>query len=70
VGGRIDIEADNITQFIDELRVFGELELPNPVRLETMRAPDALDRTCADAGYFRHQGGSPVGHLDGLARFG
>ena len=65
MGGRIDIQPDNITQFIDELRVFGELELPDPVRLETMRAPDALDGTCADAGCFRHQGGGPVGRLGG-----
>ena len=45
MGERIDIQPDNITQFIDELRSFRRsLELPNPVRLETMRAPDALGR--------------------------
>ena len=45
MGGRIDIEADDIAQLVDELRVVGELELANPVWLETMRVPDALNRT-------------------------
>ena len=65
VGGRIDIKPDNIAQLVDKLRVFGELELPNSVRLKTMRAPDAVDGTCADADCFRHQGGGPVGRLGG-----
>src|ERR1700722_10733898 len=63
VGGRIDIEPDDIAQLFDKLRVVGELELPDPVRLETMRAPDALDGTCADADCFRHHGGSPMGRF-------
>src|SRR5665213_1943077 len=70
MGGRIDIKPDDITQFIDELRVFGELELPNSVRLETVRAPDALDGTCADAGCFRHQDRGPVGRLGGRLSLG
>ena len=45
MGGRIDIKPDNIAQLVDELRVVGKLELVDPVRLETMRAPDALDGT-------------------------
>ena len=36
MGGRIDIEPDNIAQLVDKLRVGGELELLDPVRLETM----------------------------------
>ena len=42
MGGRIDIKADHVAQLVDELRVVGELELLNPVWLETMRVPDAL----------------------------
>ena len=34
MGGRIDIEPDNIAQLVDELRVVGELELLDPVRLQ------------------------------------
>ena len=54
MGGRIDIKPDNIAQLVDELRVIGKLELVDPVRLETMRAPDALDETRADIDGFRH----------------
>ncbi len=45
MGGRIDIKPDHVAQLVDELRVVGELELLDPVRLETMRAPDALNGT-------------------------
>ena len=49
MGGRIDIEPDNITTSRSLSMNFGSLEslnCRNPVRLETMRAPDALDGTC------------------------
>ena len=64
-GRRIDIEPDNIAQLVDELRVVGELELLDPVRLQTMRAPDALDGAWADTDYFRHHGSGPMGRLGG-----
>lgn len=54
MGGRIDIKPDNVAQLVDEPRVVGKLELMDPVRLETMRAPDALDGTRADTNGFRH----------------
>ena len=38
-----DIEADDATQFVDKLRVGGELELLQPVRLKAVRTPDAFD---------------------------
>ena len=44
VRGRIDIEADHIAQFIDELRIVREFELANPVWLEPMGAPNTLHR--------------------------
>ena len=62
---RIDVEPDNITQFGDKLRVVRELELLDPVRLQTMGAPDALNGTCTDADCFRHHGGGPMGRLGG-----
>ena len=40
VGGRIDIEPDDVAQFVDKARVVGKLELTNPVRLEP-RKPSA-----------------------------
>src|SRR6185312_3589157 len=39
---RIDIETDDIPQFADEVWIPGELELADPMRFETMSAPDAL----------------------------
>src|ERR1700675_4959751 len=48
VGGRIDIEPDDVAQFVDEARVVGQLELAHPVRLQTVGAPDALNRTYAE----------------------
>ena len=70
MGGRIDIKPDNIAQLVDELRVVGELELVDPVRLETMRPPDALDGTRADTDGFRHHSSSPMGRLGGRIRSG
>ena len=58
MGGRIDIKPDNVAQLVDEPRVVGKLELMDPVRLETMRAPDALDGTRADTNGFRHHSSS------------
>ena len=49
VGRRIDIEPDDVAQLVDERGVVGQLELPHPMRLEPMGAPDALHRTDADA---------------------
>jgi hypothetical protein len=41
---RVDIQPDDITQLGDEFRVARQFELPYPVRLEAMRAPDAPHR--------------------------
>ena len=61
---RVEVEPDHVTQFLDEPRIVRELELPDAVRLEFMGAPDALDRTDADAGRLRHHRRGPVGRLD------
>ena len=49
MSGRIDVKADDIAQLGGELRVVGQLELAHPVRLQAVRAPDALHRADADA---------------------
>ena len=36
---RIDVEPDDVAQPVDELRVFGQLELADAVRLKPVRAP-------------------------------
>jgi hypothetical protein len=63
MGGRINIEADDVAQLVDKLWVGGELELFHPVRLKAVRSPDALDGTRADIDDLRHHGGGPVGRL-------
>ena len=70
MGGRINIETDDVAQLVDEARVGGELELFHPVRLQAVRAPDALDGTRADADDLRHHGGGPVGRLGGRGGLG
>ena len=70
MGWRVDIEADDVAQLVDKLRVGGELELFHPVRLKTVRTPDALDGTRADVDDLRHYGGGPVGRLGGRVGLG
>ena len=65
VGGRIDIEPNDVAQFVDEARVVGQLELAHPVRLQTMGAPDALNRTHAEPRRLRHQDAGPMGRFPG-----
>ena len=45
---RIDVKPDDVAQLGDEFRIARQLELSHPMRLETMRAPDALHRGDAD----------------------
>lgn len=47
------------------LRIVRKLEPAPPVRLETMRTPDALDGTGADAGRLGHHGARPMRRLSG-----
>ena len=65
MGGRRDIQADDVAELVDELRIIGQLELPNAVRLEAVGAPDPVNRTGADARFAGHQRGRPVGRLAG-----
>ena len=39
---QIDIKSDHIMQFVDEVGIIREFELPNAMRLQPVRAPDAL----------------------------
>ena len=68
VGWRIDIEANDIAQFGDKIRIAGELELPIAVRLQAMRSPDAPDRCLTDANRRGHHRGRPMGRLDRRVR--
>ncbi len=70
MGGRIDIEADDVAQLVDEAWVGRNLELFDPVRLQAMRAPNALHGTGADADDLRHHDRGPVGRLGGRVGLG
>ncbi len=57
---RIDIEPHDVAQLRGELRIVGELELFDLVRLKTVGAPDALNRAGADAASLSHHRRGPV----------
>ena len=63
MGGRIDVEADDVAQLAHILRVVRELDLSHPVRCKAVRTPDALDGTRADIDDLRAHRGGPVGRL-------
>jgi len=63
MGRRVEVEADNVFELSDELRVVGELEGSPAAGLETMRLPDATHCAGADAHLGRHHVGSPVRRL-------
>ena len=60
---RSDVEADDVAQLGREPRVLAELEGPDLVRPEPVRAPDALHRAGADPDRLGHGGGRPVRRL-------
>ena len=64
--GRIDIELDDIARsFSTNFGSFEKLELPHAMRLKSVGAPDALNRTDRDARGLRHQCAGPVRRLAG-----
>jgi hypothetical protein len=60
MGGRIDVEADDVADLVGEARIIRQLELPHPVRLQAVAAPDALHRADADARGLRHRRRRPM----------
>jgi len=57
---RIDVEPDDVAQLAGEVRVLGQLELPDAMRLEPVGAPDALHGTDADARRLGHRRAGPM----------
>jgi len=65
MGGRIDIETDDVADLGGELRIVGKLEGTDAVRRQAMSLPDALNRGQANARHLGHQPPGPVRRLAG-----
>lgn len=65
MGGRIDIEADDIGELLDEPGVVRELEGLHPMRREAVGPPDALYADRTNAGHLGHGADAPVRGLAG-----
>jgi hypothetical protein len=63
---RVDVKPDHVVQFLDELRVFRELERLNPMWLQAVRFPDASDAGRAHTDNRRQRPRAPVLTLAGL----
>ena len=63
MGRRIDLEADDIGEFLGKGRVVRKLELPPAVRADAVRLPDTLHRRGRDAGDLGHGAQRPVGRF-------
>lgn len=58
---RVEIDADNVRKFLDEVFVLGEFEGPAQMRLKSMEIPDALNSLETDILGFRHGAATPMG---------
>ena len=63
---RIETQADDVTDFLDEQRVARQLERLTPVRLEAERPPDPSDRAVTQIDLLREGACRPV---RGVGRF-
>ena len=63
VVGRIEIEADNIADLFDKLRVSRQLKCLQPVRLQAERSPDARDGGLRHADELTHRARRPLGGM-------
>lgn len=64
---RIQIQADDIPDLLDEKGVGRDLEMALPVRLQAEGIPDSLDRRSRNGCFFGHRADRPVGTALGLA---
>lgn len=64
VAGWVDVEANDIAQLGDEVRIIRELELAVSVRGQAMGSPDLAHRALADTGGLGHHRRRPMGCLE------
>lgn len=63
MGRRIDVQVDDVGEFLGEGRIVRQLEVPPAVRPEAVGLPDRLHRRGCDAGDLRHGAQRPVGRF-------
>ena len=68
MGRRVDIQADDIGEFLGEGRVGRQLEVAPAVRAETVSLPDRLHRRGGNTGRPGHRAQRPVGRRRRLLR--
>ena len=56
----IEVETDDVMDFLDEERVVGDFEMPLAMRLDAEQVEPALDRAFRYAGVLRHRTDAPV----------
>jgi hypothetical protein len=62
IGWRIQIQANNIVDFLFRLRISAELKRFNPVRFESMSLPDAMNRAVRQSHLRRQISRTPMAH--------
>ena len=65
VRGRVHVEADDVIELGGEVGIVGSLEGADPVRLELVGLPDALDRAQRKAHGLGHGAAGPMGDAAG-----
>ncbi len=64
--GGIQVQADDIPYFVDKERIGGKLEALVSMGLQTIRAPNAMNRVLGQAGFFAHGAHRPLCFVFGL----
>ena len=65
MAGRVHVETDDIIKLCGEVGIVGSLEGPDPVRLELMGGPYALDRSQRKTHRLGHGAAGPMGDCTG-----
>ena len=58
--GRVQVQPDDVTDFLHKQRVLRQLEGLSPMRLQAKRPPDAAHRRRAEAASLSHRSGAPM----------
>lgn len=58
---RVEIKADNVFELFLKMLIVGKFKTGHPMRLQTMRCPDASHGGCTDSRRFRHGSPAPMG---------